>query len=63
MKKATADGLIVAGLRTEDANIKNVYRDPQTMNASKQIWTLYFPQPNATVSEFGETALLGALSY
>lgn len=74
MKKATAAGLIGdfggariyvigAGLMAGDAKIKNVYRDPQTMSALKQFWTLYFQQSNATVGEFGAPALLGAVSY
>ncbi|WP_341317914.1 hypothetical protein WN982_22570 [Paraburkholderia sp. IMGN_8] len=74
MKKATAAGLIGdfggariyvigAGLLAGDAKIKNVYRDPQTMSALKQFWTLYFQRSNATVGEFGAPALLGAVSY
>jgi hypothetical protein len=74
MKKATAAGLIGdfggarvyvvgAGLLTGDAKLKNVYRDPQTMSALKQFWTLYFKQSNASIGEFGEPALLGPVAY
>ena len=74
MKKATAAGLVGdfggarvyvvgAGLLTGDAKSKNVYRDPETMNALKEFWTLYFKRSNATVGEFGAPALLGPVAY
>lgn len=74
MKKATAAGLIGdfggariyvvgGGLLTGDAKVKNVYRDPQTMSALKQFWTLYFKQSNASIGEFGAPALLGPIAY
>ncbi|MFM0741959.1 hypothetical protein PQQ51_32420 [Paraburkholderia xenovorans] len=74
MKKATTAGLIGdfggariyvigAGLLSGDAKVKNVYRDPQTMSALKQFWTLYFERSNASIGEFGAPALLGTLGY
>jgi hypothetical protein len=74
MKKAMAAGLIGdfggariyvigAGLLAGDAKVKNVYRDPQTMSALKEFWTLYFQKSNASIGEFGAPALLGAMGY
>jgi hypothetical protein len=74
IKKATAAGLIGdfggarvyvigAGLLAEDAKFKNAYRDPQTMSALKEFWTLYFQKSNASIGEFGEPALLGGMVY
>jgi hypothetical protein len=72
MKKATAAGLIGdfggariyvigAGLLAGDAKSRNAYRDPQTMSALRQFWTLYFERSNASIAEFGAPALLGAV--
>jgi hypothetical protein len=74
MMKATAAGLIGdfggarvyvigAGLLAGDAKVKNAYRDPQTMSALKEFWTLYFQKSNASIGEFGAPALLGAVGY
>jgi hypothetical protein len=74
IKKANAAGLIAdfggarvyvigAGLLSGDAKSKNVYRDPQTITALRQFWTLYFQQSNAKVEEFGAPALLSPISY
>jgi hypothetical protein len=74
MKKAMAAGLIGdfgsarvyvigAGLLAEDAKGNHLYRDPQTMSALKEFWTLYFQKSNAKVGEFGTPALLGAVQY
>jgi hypothetical protein len=74
MKKATDAGLIGdfggarvyvigAGLLAGDAKIRNGYRDPQTMSALKQFWTLYFERSNASIGEFGAPALLGTVGY
>jgi hypothetical protein len=74
MKKATAAGLIGdfggarvyvigAGLLAGDAKVKNAYRDPQTMSALKEFWTLYFQKSNASIGEFGAPALLGSVGY
>lgn len=74
MKKAMAAGLIGdfggarvyvigAGLLAGDAKVKNVYRDPQTMSALKEFWTLYFQKSNASIGEFGAPALLGEIGY
>jgi hypothetical protein len=74
IKKANAAGLIAdfggarvyvigAGLLSSDAKAKNAYRDPQTITALRQFWTLYFRQSNAKVEEFGAPALLSPISY
>ena len=74
MKKVSAAGLIGdfggarvyvigAGLLAGDAKVKNVYRDPQTMSALKEFWTLYFQKSNASRGEFGAPALLGTVGY
>lgn len=74
IKKANAAGLIGdfggarvyvlgAGLLSGDAKVKNAYRDPQTLTALKQFWTLYFQQSNAKLQEFGAPALLNPVAY
>ena len=74
LRKANAAGLIAdfggarvyvigAGLLSGDAKARNAYRDPQTMTALRQFWTLYFQQSNAKVQEFGAPALLSPISY
>ncbi|MCY0386545.1 hypothetical protein OVY01_04690 [Robbsia sp. Bb-Pol-6] len=74
IKKASAAGMIGdfggarvyvigAGLLAGDAKVRNVYRDPQTINALKQFWTLYFERSNASIGEFGTPALLGTVGY
>ncbi|MEM5387809.1 hypothetical protein VSR68_30050 [Paraburkholderia phymatum] len=74
MKKASAANLIGdfggariyvigAGLLAGDAKAKNAYRDPQTIGALKQFWTLYFQQSNARLQEFGAPALLNPVAY
>jgi hypothetical protein len=74
IKKADAAGLIGdfggarvyvlgAGLLAGDAKTKNAYRDPQTLTALKQFWTLYFQQSNAKIQEFGAPALLSPIVY
>ncbi|MEZ2354791.1 hypothetical protein [Caballeronia sp. RCC_10] len=74
MKKANAAGLVAdfggarvyvigAGLLSDDAKSRNVYRDPQTITALRQFWTLYFQRANAKVEAFGAPALLSPVSY
>jgi hypothetical protein len=53
--------VIGAGLLAGDAKSRNAYRDPQTMSALRQFWTLYFERSNASIAEFGAPALLGAV--
>jgi hypothetical protein len=55
--------VIGAGLLSGDAKVKNTYRDPQTMTALKQFWTLYFEQSNGKLQEFGAPALLNPVAY
>lgn len=54
--------VIGAGLLSEDARSKKgIYREPQTMSALKNFWSIYFEKSNAQLIEFGQPALLNPI--
>lgn len=54
--------VIGAGLLSEDARSKKgIYREPQTMSALKNFWSIYFEKSNAQLFEFGQPALLNPI--
>lgn len=70
MKKVEASGLLSdfggakvyvlgSGITPQNAQNKNNYRDPKTMQALNEFWKLYFQKSNAKLIEFGQPALLG----